>query len=278
MKTLKTLVSDVYNLFNPKVPVIPKEEHLNEFADNLKKMLVTRLDENKHPPGLRMSNIGKVCSRELWYSANKPEAAEIMQPSTYIKFLFGDIIEHLLIFLIKTAGHTVTNEQEELTVQGVKGHIDGVVDGVLCDVKSASSFAFQKFEEGLAPEKDSFGYRTQLGIYKYAKFGKTKDPAAFIAFDKQLGKIVVDVHNDLNDVDYERLVVERKMLMGLPNPPERAFEDEVDGKSGNRKLGTNCGYCAFKKTCWPGLRTFAYASKPTYLTNVVRLPNVPELR
>ena len=277
MKSLKTLVSDVYALFNPKVAVTPRQEDLDTFADNVKKMIVTRLDENKHPPGLRMSNIGKVCNRELWYIKNKPEAAETMEPSTYIKFLFGDIIEHLLIFLIRTAGHTVTNEQEELSIQGIKGHIDGVVDGIVCDVKSASSQSFKKFETGLSAKDDGFGYRTQLGLYKYSKLGKTDDPAAFIALDKQLGKICIDVHTDLNDINYERLVAERKAVVDLPTPPARAFDDVPEGKSGNMRLGTNCGYCAFKKTCWPGVRTFVYSAKPMYLTKVVRLPDVPEV-
>ena len=51
-----------------------------------------------------------------------------------------------------------------------------------------------------------------------------------------------------------------------------SFEDEEDGKSGNRKLGMNCSYCAFKHTCWPGVQTIPYAQGPRYLTKIVRPP------
>lgn len=274
MKSIKTLIPDILSLFDPKVDVIPTEEQLSTFSDSLKNLVKKRLAEVKTKPYLRISNIGKPCSRELWYSINKPEVGEPLRPETYFKFLFGDVIEQLILLFARVSGHSVENEQKEVEVLGVKGSIDGTIDGELVDVKSASSLSFKKFEEGISDKNDSFGYRVQLGLYNYA-LGNEK-PAHFIAVDKQHGKITLDTHSPLPPDSVPTLVELRKASLANSTPPERAYGDEKEGESGNRKLGLICSYCAFKKACWPGLRTFLYSRGPVFLTKVVREPNVPE--
>ena len=55
-----------------------------------------------------------------------------------------------------------------------------------------------------------------------------------------------------------------------------------EGKAGNLKLARPCFYCVHKLECHKeandgkGLRAFKYSKGLTYLTKVVRLPNVPE--
>lgn len=274
MKNIKTLVQDIYGLFDPKTHIIPKEEDLETFAINIKNKLREKLAEVNRPPALRMSNLGTRCNRQLWYKINTPGRGESLRPSTYIKFLFGDLIEELLLFLARTSGHAVQDEQKEVSINSIKGRCDAVIDGVLVDVKSASPRAFTKFEEGLNKDRDDFGYLTQLGLYKHTL---EKDRAAFIAFDKVSGEIVLDEHKeDLEQTDYKSLVEFKKEVIALPEPPLRFYTDVEEGKSGNRKLGVACSYCEFKKTCWPGLRTFLYYNGPVYLTHVERTPNVPE--
>lgn len=141
------------------------------------------------------------------------------------------------------------------------------------DVKSASTFSFDKFVEHLSPSTDSFGYLDQLNGYMEADNHKQ---GAFLAVDKQLGNLVLDIHHK-NDVDYKSKVEQTQKILAFKEPPPRSYHDEPDGKSGNRKLGTYCSYCEFKSTCWPGLRTFGYAGRPVFLTKVERLPNVKEL-
>jgi CRISPR/Cas system-associated exonuclease Cas4 (RecB family) len=230
-------------------------------------------------PSLRMSNIGSKCDRKLWYTVNAPESAEPLRPEVRFKFAFGHILEELVLFLAKEAGHSVEGTQDTLTISGVKGHRDAVVDGVLVDVKSASSYSFKKFEDGLTSDKDSFGYLDQLGAYLYASQDDPvvvhKDRAAFIAVDKTLGHITVDVQPNTYK-NYDKLVAEKKAVIAQKEPPPRAFSDEPDGKSGNRKLGTECSYCSFKSTCWPGMSTYIYSSGPRYLTRVAREPDVPK--
>jgi hypothetical protein len=229
-----------------------------------------------------MSNLGTQCERKLWYQINTPELGEELSPEARMKFLYGDIIEELVLWLAEVAGHEVTGRQTESDIDGVKGHRDAIIDGHLIDVKSASSYGFRKFQGHITPSTDTFGYLTQLGAYQFSRereqegHGSYPVPA-FLAIDKQLGKLTLDFQPDLGKTDYVELVKKKRECISKSVPPARAYFDEPDGKSGNRKLGVACSYCPFYKTCWPGVRTFIYSDGPRFLTTVTRLPNVPEV-
>lgn len=266
---IDTLVQDIYDLFEKDVTVDPKEAET--FGVGLGKLVIDRLRKRKDY--LRLSNLGKPCVRQLWYSINTPELGEKLSGPTRIKFLIGDITEAVILFLAKLSGHSVTNDQQEVDLYGVTGHIDALVDGELVDVKSASPYSFNKFKEGLQPGGDSFGYLSQLGGYG-AGLGFKR--GSFLAVNKVLGHLHLDTH-DLPEVDYEkRISVVQRTLEGN-SPPDRGFTDEADGLSGNRKLGVACSYCAFKDTCWPGHQTYNYAGQPRFLTVVKREPRVEKL-
>ena len=64
-----------------------------------------------------------------------------------IKFLYGHILEELIILFSVLAGHEVTEAQKEVHVEGIKGHQDCKIDGVLVDCKSASLRGFDKFRD-----------------------------------------------------------------------------------------------------------------------------------
>ncbi len=157
----------------------------------------------------------------------------------------------------------------------MKGHIDAVVDDQLVDFKSASSYSYRKFEDGLVPENDAFGYLTQLDGYHHA-IDTGSDEHSFVVIDKQLGKITLDTHKK-SEVDYEALVSEKRAMLASKEPPPRGYRDEPEGKSGNRKLCVTCSYCPFKNECWPGLRTFAYSTGPVFLTRVIKEPKVKDI-
>jgi CRISPR/Cas system-associated exonuclease Cas4 (RecB family) len=277
VKTLSTLVDDIYGLFTKSHEF--NQTNVEEFGKRLATHISNRVNDEKTGDRLRMSSLGTRCDRKLWYQSNAPESAEPLSGETRFKFLYGDILEELVLFLAKEAGHSVEGTQDTLTISGVKGHRDAVVDGVVVDVKSASSYSFKKFEDGLTDENDAFGYLDQLGAYLYAsqKDEKVvhKDRAAFIAVDKTLGHITVDVQPNTGK-NYDKVVAEKKAVVSAKEPPARHYSDEPDGKSGNRKLGTACSYCNFKQTCWPSLQTYIYSSGPRYLTKVVREPDVPK--
>lgn len=275
-KTIDTVIEDVYSLFDPNHGHEPNEENLTAFAENLKDILRTRLAKREplNNP-LRFSSLGRP-DRQLWYMAQGTPQEDI-SAKTYFKFLYGDVIEQLLIFLVKEAGHEVTDEQKEVEVDGVKGHIDCKIDGVLVDVKSASPYGYGKFVKNEVHINDTFGYTQQLA--GYAQVETPEEPAAWLAMEKvngslSLAKLSTSI---IKDYPVDERIAHLKEVIGSKEPPPRCYSDVPDGASGNRKLDTGCSYCAFKHSCWEGLRTFLYANGPRYLTKVVETPRVPEV-
>ena len=150
MKQIETLVEDIYNLFTLDPIDMDEEEvdkHIDTFGDMLKVHIKEFLYEKPRDRGnLRLSAIGKP-DRQLWYDVNKPLIDAELKPSTRIKFLYGYILEELLLMCSSIAGHKVTEQQKEVTLEGVKGHQDSMIDDVLVDCKSASGPGFDKFNQ-----------------------------------------------------------------------------------------------------------------------------------
>jgi hypothetical protein len=280
MPKIETLIEDIYRLLEKGILPGDNEANIEKYGELFKSLLRDRLEPREERRTLRMSNIGKP-ARQLWYEINEPEKGEKLRPETYMKFLYGDVIELLLLFLAESSGHTVEGTQDEQSIEGVKGHRDGVIDGVLTDVKSASPFSFRKFTEHKLAEDgaDAFGYLDQLGSYLYEGQNDPvitdKSRAAFFIADKVGGHLTLDMWPK-SDVDYAAVYRQKIQMVAGPKPM-RCFDDEPEGKSGNRKLGVNCSYCPFKKDCWPGLRAFKYYNGPVFLTKVSVLPKVQEI-
>ena len=271
MKSIETLVDDIKGLFASPQEISPAE--VDGFARNVADVVRDRLSNERRAPYLRLSNLGSICKRKLWYEINTPELGEPLPPEAKIKFLFGDILEAFLFFLASIAGHKVSDQQKEVSLEGIKGHIDGKIDDFLVDAKSASSYSFNKFEQGLTKGEDAFGYLTQIDAYMEAE---GVDEGAFLVIDKTLGKITLDRHKKKKR-DYPRVIADTKEMLSQNTPPSRSFSDIPEGKSGNMKLGLECSYCAYKKTCFPSVRAFAYSRGPVFLTKVLREPDVPEI-
>jgi len=278
MKEVSTLVKDIENLFNGHEC---SDELLDEFANNLKKQIKRSFKEygEKRQGYLRMSNIGKPCHRQLWYECS-PVEPEPLTASTKVKFLYGNILESMLIYLAKESGHSVTDEQRQVRLDGIQGSIDCVIDGVLIDVKSTSSRSFEKFKNGTLSSDDPFGYRGQLSGYSKA----TEVPeVAFLAIDKTLGHICLYMPESLPDPS--EVIAKAKASVNSEVPPERiSGATKADGKSGNECLSTTCSYCNYKTECFKdandgqGLRVFAYSTGPRFMTKVVRNPDVQEVK
>ena len=280
-----TLVDDIYRMIDTKeIPdSVPIEQVINDFGENVKQILRNNITESKFDKRkLRMSNIGKK-DRQLWYSYNGYKGEELM-PHTRIKFLYGHLIEEMVLALTKLAGHDVTHEQKQVEVQGIKGSMDCKIDGVLTDVKSASPYGFKKFKDGSLINDDPFGYVDQIKGYAHAE--NTTD-VGWLVMDKTNGHLTY-LKYDMADESqwyWAKLnffsIVERiksiKNIVKLSKPPKRCYEPVPDGKSGNMKLPVGCSYCAYKYECWDGLRTFIYANGPRYLVEVENLPNVIEV-
>lgn len=242
------------------------------FAEQLKDTLRKRLSVQTRRGSIRFSGLGKP-DCQVWFGINDPEAAEPISPQTHMKFLYGDVLESILLYLAKEAGHDVTEEQGEVEHDGVLGHIDAIIDGHVVDVKSASSYAFRKFEGDWTGEDDPFGYTAQLSGYCNV-YGK---PGAFLAINKESGGLALSrLSPSLVNQNHPSVHIDRQRESVALDTVPRCFAPVPDGKSGNEKLGLNCGYCAYKKKCWPGLRGFNYSGKPRFLTTVLREPDVYE--
>lgn len=290
-KTIDTLVPDIYqvlrNSLDGKGVALTVEQQADlgaRIADKVRHAL-DRGIKARPPKTLYMSEIGKPCLRQLWYSYYQPELGEKLLPHTQFKFLYGDIIEELVMFLAKVAGHKVEGEQELVTFEhngwSVRGKQDAVIDGVLVDVKSASSYSFKKFKEGMDDTNDAFGYRMQLQGYAVGPSNGRKR-LGWVAVDKQNGTMHFAPHAKWIPLG-PRLDAITSALDDRTTPPKRTFPLIPEGKSGNEKLGIECSYCSFKKECWKdsnggyGLRAFAYERGPVFLGTCVRTPNVPEI-
>ena len=284
MKSIDTLVKDIYDLFDPLVDVKLDDKevdaYLDSFAEGVRATLKNFLNEvPTDRRNLRLSAIGKP-ARQLWYGKNSKEEPQPLEPSTRVKFLYGHMLEDLLILFSRLAGHTVTDMQKTVYVSGIKGHQDCVIDGVLVDVKSASASGFKKFEENTIHKDDPFGYIAQISAYAEAN---NVDEAAFLAIDKSSGKICLTPIHSLGMINAKERIDYLKGAMEQDNPPDRCYSDTPDGASGNRKLAFGCFYCEHKRTCWSdsnegkGLRVFKYANGNRYLTQVGKTPNVEEV-
>ena len=156
MKKIETLVEDIYSLFTyDPIKMDEKEvdKHIDTFGEMLKVHIKAFLYEEPRTRGnLRLSAIGKP-DRRLWYDINSKKKVDDISPSTRIQFLYGYILEEFLLLCASISGHTVTDQQKELVVEGVKGHQDAIIDGVLVDCKSASSFSFKKFKDNSLVDK-----------------------------------------------------------------------------------------------------------------------------
>lgn len=273
------LIQDVYNL------VVRRDGWFsNELAADLSVEISTRMQSNfgerREPPTLRLSKMGDFCPRHLWYSIHHPELAEPLPAPAIIKFSYGHTIEAMAIALAKAAGHDVQGEQDELSVDGIKGHRDCVLDGCIVDVKSCSSRMFEKFERKTIREDDPFGYLAQLDGYLVGSADdnlvQVKDRAFIWAIDKTLGKMCLYEHKLRSSFIRDR-IQRYKGIVAETQPPRCSCGTVPEGKSGNIKLDVKGSYSPFKHCCFPGLRTFLYASGPVYLTRVVRTPDVIEI-
>ena len=284
MKNLDTLVEDIYN----KLSVLDKgealdvsEEVLENFGNSMKEALrhwATPRPRDKET--LRMSNIGKPL-RQLWYDIKSDSKdTQAIEPHIFIKFLYGHILEEVMLFLVKLAEHDVSDEQKEVKVSNVQGHMDCKIDGEVVDIKTASSFAFRKFKNDTLKDDDPFGYLAQLSGYEEAE--KTK-AGGFLVLNKESGELTMHRPSFFDKPNAKNKIREVKKALKLDNPPPFCYTPVPEGKAGNLKLPRGCFYCKHKNECHKdandgrGLRVFKYSKGLTYLTKVEKEPNVLEI-
>ena len=289
-KSITTLIPDIYKLLETKdgwfTEVLATDLSV-DIAARLRGQLSQGVadqgsDTSTTKGSLRLSKMGTGCPCALWYSVNHPHLQETLPSWATIKFSFGHILEAYITALAKAAGHEVTGEQDEVIVDGIRGHRDCVIDGCIVDVKSASTYMFNRIRQGQGLAEDPFinSYLAQLDGYLVGSANddlvRCKDRGYILAVDKTLGHLCLYEHRLREQFIRER-ISEAKRIVSLRNPPQCSCGTVPDGKSGNIRLDTKASYNSYKYCCRPSLRTFLYSDGPRYLTKVVRKPDVPEI-
>lgn len=286
MAKFQDLIKDISDfLENPESEI--SEDGLHEFMSNMETTIRDafggdRRSRQQKEKKLVASNIG-LPPRRLWYSIRTPVAERPqLSAQTRLVFLYGSIVENLVLFLAKETGHEVTEEQKRIEINGVSGKKDCRIDGMVTDVKSASSFSFKKFANGdflmnKDPQADPFGYKYQIGLY----MDDAQDQeGAFLVINKENGEmtsVVLDRGFDVPDV-HHKIEQARIDLEKDTAPPEKCYPEVARGKSGNFVLHRLCSFCEFKHACWSeandgkGLIEHQYSDGKAYFTKLVREP------
>lgn len=286
-KNLDTLVDDIYSTISTLTKgkdIKLTDQDLKVFGEDmanaLKHWATPRGADKANVNTLRMSNIGKP-SRQLWYDMNsKNVSARELESSTMIKFLYGHLLEVLVLFFVKMSGHKIDSEQKEISVSGIKGHMDCKIDGEVVDVKTASGFAFKKFKDGTLAEQDNFGYLAQLAGYEEAE---GTNNGGFLVLNKETGELTLFKPEELDKPNIKDRIKSIKSIVKKKKPPEFCYEPIPEGKAGNMKLARGCTWCPYKFECHKdsndgqGLRGFQYSTGPVYFTTIKKIPNVQEV-
>ena len=281
---LNTLVPDIYKhleKLSDGTPLPLTEEEIDNTLVGMREALMSWAapPERSKNFSVRMSNVGKP-ARQLWYEKRDPRGRGGIDGPTQIKFLYGHLLEEIVLMLVRMAGHKVTDEQKEVVVDGIVGHMDCKINGEVVDVKTASRFAFNKFRDGRLAQDDPFGYLGQLAGYEEAE---GTDKGGFLVLNKESGELCMYVPDDLDKPNIKASISKLLPALEMDAPPELCYNPIPDGKKGNMKLAKGCSWCKYKYDCYKdsndgqGLRTFKYSKGLTYLTGVVVEPNVEEL-
>jgi len=209
-------------------------------------------DEESSSKGtIRLSSVGR-CPRQVAYGFHGIEkAGKEMDQRAKIVFWMGDLVELTVTNLAKLAGCNLTatgfnQMQIKLPVNGsmISGHPDGILfedkQQFLLEVKSMSSYGFEKFQNG---DIDS-AYLAQVNSYMEA-LGLNR--CVFVGINKDSGVMAERV------IDKDPVLVERirenikTVLKSTPeNLPPQPTEYGPDPKG---FYTWNCRYCAWWKVC-----------------------------
>lgn len=293
MKSIDTVTKDIYHVLNSDEdhdadPALAAS-YAMRIGGEMAKASVKR-NKPREKGRLWASDLGKKCLRQHWYNFNPYGTEEKLDGHTKFKFLYGNILEEAILYFTEEAGHTVSGLQARVEWQVsddwmVSGRIDAIVDGVLVDVKSTSTFGFKRYKDGITPTNDSFGYLEQVGFYHhFNEFEETPKECGFLWVDKGNGHIK---YTKAVPPTRAELVQRANDIIEAVDKDEqdvaRYYSPQPYGKSGNMSLPISCAYCKHKVQCHKdsnngqGLRGFLYNQGPVWFTDVQRLPKCPEI-
>ena len=238
------------------------EQFGEDCKDSLRKQLSSRGGYR-----IRMSGLGRpLCQQKMEKQGHTQEVAY----NDIMRFLMGDLVEAVAVFVMKAAGVTVVDTQRQCSLKlgdtDVKGTLDIILnDGQdkVWDVKSTSPWSFDnKFSNRggyeVIKEDDPFGYIMQGFLYSESQdmpFG------GWIAINKSSGEWdFVEAPADQEE-DRKRYIADaRSRVESLLKDdkfkiPFEAIDESYTVKgekiyTGNKLMPKTCTFCSFKEHCW----------------------------
>jgi hypothetical protein len=245
-----------------KKPVKLDKQLVQEFGEACKNALLKQFeDERSTKFELRMSNVGRpLCQLQMEAKGIKGEG----QPyNVRMRNTFGDLIEALATFVMKSAGVNIKNEQKKVTYkfenESIEGRQDVEIDDKIWDIKSASPYSFDKKfgEAGGFTEvvrDDSFGYAAQGFLYSESQ---NKKFGGWIAINKSTGEwTVCETPSSVEEHKKKAIDTAKENIKAIKSskPFKRCYDDVAETfrskPTGNRVLGFVCSYCPYKLPCW----------------------------
>ena len=235
---------------------------INEFGEACKEAFIKQFveeRETKFKP--RMSTIGRpLCQLQMEAKNIKGEG----QPyNAKMRNTFGDLIEALAIFVMKSAGVEIEDEQKSVKYNfngsTLEGRYDVKIDKKVWDVKSASPYSFEKkfgpaggFEEVI--KDDAFGYASQGYLYSESEkvpFGGwiviNKSTGEWLTCEAPLADDEYKATAIKNAEDNMKSIINKKPFKRCYSDIEETFRTK---KTGNKVLGFVCSFCPYKLPCW----------------------------
>lgn len=278
-KTVDTLVPDIKNLLENPPLHRPDRDLVLTMINGMARAVLKPLEKRANNYSLRLSNIGRGV-RKHWYESRfgteQPDAESKM------RFLVGDLMEEPLFFLAQVAGHKVEYRQKPVTLEGVQGHIDSIVDGhALVDGKTASDYGYKKFVAGLTMENDQYGYIYQNAAYFQGlrEEGFELDRVGWLTINKSNSKFDYFNYPVAKLPDAKTRIITIKEALEKEKSP-KALCEGAEPKvldNGNKEMSMLCVFCAFKFKCWPEAKAYQYSNGPQFFTEVVKPPRVEEI-
>lgn len=207
---------------------------------------------------LRFSGAGKGARQIAYEYHDFPENGKKMNARSRLVFLYGDLLEALMVTLCKASGVQLTacglDQKTISTTLGgveVKGHLDGLHVGNpirTVEFKSMSSFAFEQLQKGVIDHT----YLVQVNLGMNAT---GLDECIFVGIEKESGAMHETILSyDKTYVTWANNNISQVVSSTKEILPARCFSPSKL-KDGNSYYPWNCSYCKFYNTCLvePGL-------------------------
>ena len=226
---------------------------------------------------ITQSSVGR-CVREIWYEVHE-YPKEDLDGRAIAVFRFGDLIEEMVIRLLKDMGlRTSHTGEDQLTLHidspfgTLKGHPDGLIeDRIMLEIKSTSEVGFKrspgygKLEE--FPKDDAYWW--QIQSYMNSKELKERgiQQCLVILVSKNTSHMTAFLVD--RDPEFEAMLHDKLAQATFSIPPPRPYQPKHFPRKKKFQLEYPCSYCGFKESCFEkeGLQVDASSGKPIFWYN-----------